>query len=128
MSIARRSADALTALVSQTEAAATLLIPSPKSRQIPEVMFCIITFAGTLSFDFYPICIPYVNKAEIINKQAKNRNETDSNLSLGIRLTRVKRLSRKRCCDTRPDRCQEGSRLDSQSNNPSTGWFDVSAE
>ena len=31
--------------------------------------------------------------------------------SLGIRLTRVKRLSRKRCCDTTPDCCQEGSRL-----------------
>ena len=26
-------------------------------------------------------------------------------------MTRVKRLSRKRCCDTTPDRCQEGSRL-----------------
>ena len=44
-------------------------------------------------------------------KQAKNRNETGSNLSLGTRLTRVKRLSRKRCCDTTPDRCQKGSRL-----------------
>ena len=46
-----------------------------------------------------------------IEKQAINKNETDSNLSLGIRLTRVKRLSRKRCCDTTPGRCQEGSRL-----------------
>ena len=36
--------------------------------------------------------------------------EKGSNLSLGTRLTRVNRLSRKRCCDTRPDRCQEGSR------------------
>ena len=35
-----------------------------------------------------------------LEKQAQNRNETDSNLSLGVRLTRVKRLSRKRCCDT----------------------------
>eukprot|EP00493_Phyllostaurus_siculus_P012089 UN12265 len=33
------------------------------------------------------------------------------NLSLCTRLTRVKRLSHKRCCDTKPDRCQEGSRL-----------------
>ena len=46
-----------------------------------------------------------------VEKQTKNRNETGSNLSLGTRLTRVKRLSRKRCCDTTPDRCQEGSRL-----------------
>ena len=45
-------------------------------------------------------------------KTAKNRNETGSDLSLGERLTRLsKRLSRKRCCDTTPDRCQEGSRL-----------------
>ena len=44
-------------------------------------------------------------------KQAKNRNETASNLSFGARLTRVKRLSRKHCCDTTPDRYQEGSRL-----------------
>eukprot|EP00493_Phyllostaurus_siculus_P002211 UN02223 len=33
------------------------------------------------------------------------------NLSLGTRLTRVKRLSRKRCCDTTPYRCQKGSRF-----------------
>ena len=47
-----------------------------------------------------------------IEKQTKNRNETGSDLSLGERLTRLsKRLSRKRCCDTTPDRCQEGSRL-----------------
>ena len=45
-------------------------------------------------------------------KQTKNRNETGSDLSLGERLTRLsKRLSRKRCCDTTPDRCLEGSRL-----------------
>ena len=37
--------------------------------------------------------------------------ETGSDLCLGTCLTRVKRLSRKRCCDTTPDRCQEGSRL-----------------
>ena len=69
MSIARRSAHALMALVSQTETAGTPPIPSPKSRQIPKVKLCIITFAGTLSFDFYPICIRYVKKAEIISKQ-----------------------------------------------------------
>ena len=47
----------------------------------------------------------------LLEKQAKNRNETDSNLSLGTRLTRVKRLGSKRCCDTTPHRCLEGSRL-----------------
>ena len=48
----------------------------------------------------------------MIQKQAKNRNETCSNLSLGTRLTVLsKRLRRKRCCDATPDRCQEGSRL-----------------
>ena len=31
----------------------------------------------------------------------------DSGLSLDTRLTTVERLSRKRCCDTAPDRCQE---------------------
>ena len=46
-----------------------------------------------------------------LEKQAKNRKKTGSNLSLGTRLARVKRVSRKRCCDTTPDRCQEGSRL-----------------
>ena len=46
-----------------------------------------------------------------IEKQAKNKNETGSNLSLGTRLTRVKRINHKRCCDTTPDRCQEGNRL-----------------
>ena len=30
----------------------------------------------------------------VLEKQAKNRNETNSNLSFDIRLTRVKRLSR----------------------------------
>ena len=44
-------------------------------------------------------------------KQNKNRNETGSDLSLDERLTRLlKRLSRKRCCDTTPDRFQEGNR------------------
>ena len=55
------------------------------------------------------------SRTEIIDfsmeKQAKNRSETSSNLSLGTRLMRVKRLSRKRCCDTTPDRCQEGTVL-----------------
>ena len=46
-----------------------------------------------------------------MGKQAKSMNETSSNLRLGTRLTRVKRQSRKRCCDTTPDRCQEGSRF-----------------
>ena len=45
-------------------------------------------------------------------KQTKHRNETGLDLSLGERLTRLsKRLSRKRCCDTTPDRCLECSRL-----------------
>eukprot|EP00493_Phyllostaurus_siculus_P025348 UN25692 len=44
-------------------------------------------------------------------KQAKNRNEIGSNVSLGMRLTRVKRPSCKHCCDTTPDRCQKSSRL-----------------
>ena len=47
-----------------------------------------------------------------IQKQTKNRNETGSNLSLGTRLTVLsKRLGRKRCCDTTPDRCLECNRL-----------------
>ena len=37
-------------------------------------------------------------------KEAKNRNEPGSNLGLGTRWMRVKRLSRKRCCDTTPGR------------------------
>ena len=42
-------------------------------------------------------------------EQAKNRNETGSNLSLGTRLTVLsKRLGRKRCCDATPDRCLGG--------------------
>ena len=45
-------------------------------------------------------------------KQTKNRNETVSNLSLGTRLTVLsKRLGRKCCCDTTPDRCLEVCRL-----------------
>ena len=48
----------------------------------------------------------------LIQKQAKNRNETGSNLSLGTRLTVLsKRLGRKRCCDATPDRCLECNRL-----------------
>ena len=47
-----------------------------------------------------------------IQKQAKNRNETGSNLGLGTRLTVLsKRLGRKRCCDATPDRCLECNRL-----------------
>jgi len=47
-----------------------------------------------------------------IHKQAKNMNETGSNLSLGTRLTVLsKRLGRKRCCDATPDRCLEVCRL-----------------
>ena len=47
-----------------------------------------------------------------IQKQTKNRNETGSNLSLGTRLTVLsKRLGRKRCCDTTPDRCLKCNRL-----------------
>ena len=49
---------------------------------------------------------------KFVEKQTNNRNETGSDLSLGERLTMLpKLLSRKRCCDTTPDRCQEGSRL-----------------
>ena len=48
----------------------------------------------------------------LVYKQNKNRNETGSNLSLGTRLTVLsKRLGRKRCCDTTPDRCLECNRL-----------------
>ena len=47
-----------------------------------------------------------------LEKQTKNRNEKGSNLSLGTRLTVLfKRLGRKRCCDTTPDRCLECNRL-----------------
>ena len=46
-----------------------------------------------------------------LEKEAKNRDETGSNLSLDTHLTRVKCLRRKRCCDTTPDRCQDGTRL-----------------
>ena len=45
-------------------------------------------------------------------KETKNRNETGLDLHLGERLKKLsKRLRRKRCCDTTPDRCQECSRL-----------------
>eukprot|EP00493_Phyllostaurus_siculus_P002410 UN02423 len=48
----------------------------------------------------------------LLQKQAKNRNGTGSNLSLGTRLTVLsKRLGRKRCCDTTPDHCLEVFRL-----------------
>ena len=68
---------------------------------------------ATLSFCTQYLVLQYIrqNGGHNFEKQAKNRNETGSNLSLGTRLTRVKRLSHKRCCDTTPDRCQEGSRL-----------------
>ena len=47
-----------------------------------------------------------------IQKQTKNRNETGSNLSLDTRVTVLaKRLGRKRCRDTTPDRCLECCRL-----------------
>ena len=47
-----------------------------------------------------------------IDEQTKNGNETGSNLSLGTRLTVLsKRLGRKCCCDTTPDRCLEVCRL-----------------
>ena len=47
-----------------------------------------------------------------IQKQTKNRNETGSDLRLATRLTVLsKRLGRKRCCDTTPDRCLERNRL-----------------
>ena len=45
-------------------------------------------------------------KESSIDKQTKNRNETDSNMSLVS-----KRLGRKRCCDATPDRCLEVCRL-----------------
>ena len=48
----------------------------------------------------------------LLQKQTKNRNEKGSDLSLGTRLTVLsKRLGRKRCCDTTPDRCLECNRL-----------------
>ena len=53
-----------------------------------------------------------VSRQVLIQKQAKNRNETGSNLSLGTRLTVLsKRLGRKCCCDATPDRCLECNRL-----------------
>ena len=79
------------------------------------------TISSYLRSDSWPKCrtsgaisrrYPLLNQFQTYpKKQAKNMNETSSNLSLGTRLTRVKRLSRKRCCDTTPDRFQEGSRL-----------------
>ena len=54
----------------------------------------------------------YRSSQTLSQKQAKNRNETGSNLSLGTRLTVLsKRLRRKRCCDATPDRCLECNRL-----------------
>ena len=45
----------------------------------------------------------------LIDKQTKNKHETDSNLGLGTRLKVLsKRLGRKRCCDATPDRCLGG--------------------
>ena len=45
-------------------------------------------------------------KFEGFEKQAKNLNETDSNLSFYTRLTRIKRLRRNCFYDTIPDRLQ----------------------
>ena len=61
----------------------------------------------------YVLYCSKINSVKIVESKSKLKTgfETRSNLSLGTRLTRVKRLSRKRCCDTTPDRCQEGSRL-----------------
>ena len=45
-------------------------------------------------------------------KQTKDGNETSSNLSLGTRLTMLsKRLGRKCCCDTTPERCLKCCRV-----------------
>ena len=44
--------------------------------------------------DFFRKCLWLIFMIDFFQKQTKNRNETDSNLSLGTRLTRVKRLSR----------------------------------
>ena len=50
-------------------------------------------------------CAGFKNKLKIGMKQVQN-------LSLGTRLTVLsKRLGRKRCCDTTPDRCLECNRL-----------------
>ena len=61
-------------------------------------------------FEFEP---SYDVKSDaLIEKQAKNRNETGSTLSLATRLTVLsKRLGRKSCCDTTPDRCLELTRF-----------------
>ena len=46
------------------------------------------------------------------DKRTKNKNKTGSNLSLGRRLMVLsKRLGRKRCCGTTPNRCLEVCRL-----------------
>ena len=61
-----------------------------------------VKFAGLYLFSTLTISLKF----------CKNRNETCSNLSLGTRLTVLsKRLGRKRCCDTTPDRCLECNRL-----------------
>ena len=53
-----------------------------------------------------------LNACAAVQKQTKNRNEMGADLSLGTRLTVLsKRLGRKRCCDTTPDRCLECNRL-----------------
>ena len=79
----------------------------------------------------------FQNGSNHLEKQTKNRNETGSDLSLDERLTRLsKRLSRKRCCDTTPDRYQKGSRLtillrivkkNASFSSKTEGWWDPRA-
>ena len=69
--------------------------------------------AGTYAKIFIPAEVRTIlNFPLFCYKQTKNSNETGSNLSLGTRLTVLsKRLGRKRCCDTTPDRCLRVCRL-----------------
>ena len=60
----------------------------------------------------YPNSSQTRSDCSLFYKQTKSRNETGSNLSLGTRLTVLsKRLGRKRCCDTTPNRYLEVCRL-----------------
>ena len=75
-----------------------------------------LDLSNNIPFDSFEISFTFHDPAVVVNtaiqKQTKNRNETGSNLSLGTRLTVLsKRLGRKRCCDTTPDRCLECNRL-----------------